>query len=289
MTGNLLCFGIGYSAETLARRLAASGWKIAGTVRSAEKAARLSALGFSMHVYGGASPTDALGRDLAAADHVLVSAPPGENGDPVLAGCRDMLAASAGGWRWLGYLSTTGVYGDKGGDWVDEDTPPAPSNPRAARRLAAEHAWQDFAVASGAPLHIFRLPGIYGPGRSTLDQLRTGTARRFDKPGQIFSRIHVTDLASALIASMTKPSPGALYNICDDEPASQADVVAYGARLLGMMPPPLEDFAAAEAGLSEMARSFYRDSKRVRNDRMTHALGVRLAYPTYREGLSGLL
>ena len=190
--------------------------------------------------------------------------------------------------RWLGYLSSTGVYGDKQGGWVDEATPPAPSNPRSAKRLAAEIAWAVFAAETRAPLHIFRIAGIYGPGRNPLEALRAGTARRFDKPGQVFSRIHVDDLAAALAASIANPSPNAIYNVCDDEPVSQADVIAYGAELLGLTPPPLEVFAAAEPSLSEMAKSFYRDSKRVRNGKMKRELGVALAYPTFREGLRAL-
>jgi len=200
----------------------------------------------------------------------------------------DAFLASARALRWLGYLSSTGVYGDRHGEWVDETTVPDPSNPRSARRLAAEIAWQVLAARTGAPLHIFRIAGIYGPGRNPLEALRAGRARRFDKPGQIFSRIHVDDLAHVLAASIAKPSPGAIYNVCDDEPAAQADVIAYGAELLGLPPPPLEPYAAAEPSLSEMARSFYRESKRVRNDRMKRELDITLAYPTYREGLRAL-
>ncbi len=288
MTGNLFCFGLGYSAQALAQRQLREGWQIAGTARTPEKVTTLARSGFDAHVFDGTSMSDRLLNALARADCVLISTPPGEDGDPVL-GAGAALRAQAAQWRWLGYLSTTGIYGDRGGDWVDETTIPEPTSPRAARRLAAEIAWQCFAAETGAPLHIFRLPGIYGPGRSVLDQLRAGTARRFDKPGQIFSRIHVEDLASALAASMAKPAFGAIYNICDDEPASQADVIAYGAKLLGIEPPPLEAFAEAEASLSAMARSFYRDSKRVRNGKMTRELGVTLAYPTYREGLASLL
>ena len=289
MTGKMFCFGLGYSARVLARRLHRDGWRIAGTARTPEKIAELSQDGFSGHLFSGGDMAQDLLADLETADCVLISTPPGDAGDPVLAGASESFRALASRWRWLGYLSTTGVYGDRSGEWVDEETPPEPTSARAARRLAAEIAWQCFAGETGAPLHIFRLPGIYGPGRNPLEQLRAGTARRFDKPGQVFSRIHVDDLASVLAASMAQPSPGAIYNVCDDEPAPQTDVIAYGATLLGMPPPPLEPFAEAEATLSEMAKSFYRDSKRVRNDRMKRELGVRLAYPTYREGLASLL
>ncbi len=287
MERKLFCFGFGYSALALARRLREHGWIVSGTTRSQEKAAALRREGFEACIFDGRNAlADVVGR-LESVRNVLISTPPDADGDPVLR-FEAALAPLATHWRWLGYLSSTGVYGDKGGDWVDESTPPAPSSRHAQLRLAAEIAWQRFAAHSGAPLHIFRLPGIYGPGRSALDALRAGSARRFDKPGQIFSRIHVDDLAAVLAASMAHPSPGAIYNVCDDEPAPQADVIAYGASLLGITPPPLEPFALAEASLSEMARSFYRDSKRVRNDKMKQKLGVALAYPTYREGLESL-
>jgi nucleoside-diphosphate-sugar epimerase len=288
MTRNLFCFGLGYSALALARRLRDDGWRIAGTARTSAKIDELSREGFAAIPFDGASWSDALQAAFEQADAVLVSTPPDERGDPVLNVGTDRLRALAARWRWLGYLSSTGVYGDKQGGWVDETTPPAPSGPRSARRLDAEIAWQAFAAETGAPLHIFRIAGIYGPERNPLEALRAGTARRFDKPGQIFSRIHVDDLAAALTASMAHPSPGAVYNVCDDEPASQADVIAYGAQILGIAPPPLEAFAAAEPTLSDMAKSFYRDSKRVRNDTMKRALGVTLAYPTYREGFNAL-
>jgi len=286
MTRNLFCLGLGYSALALARRLSIDGWRLTGTARTSEKIDELSREGFSTHLFDGASWSDALQTAAEQADAILLSAPPDESGDPVLRAGADKLRALKP--RWLGYLSSTGVYGDKQGGWVDEATPPAPSNPRSAKRLAAEIAWTVFAAGTGAPLHIFRIAGIYGPGRNTLDALRAGTARRFDKPGQTFSRIHVDDLAAVLAASIAKPSPGAIYNVCDDEPASQADVIAYAAELLGLTPPPLEAFAAAEPSLSEMAKSFYRDSKRVRNDKMKRELGIALAYPTFREGLCAL-
>jgi len=288
MTRNLFCFGLGYSALVLARRLRDEGWRIAGTTREREKCDELARENFAMHVFDGTTWPHNLQTELERADTVLISTPPGEQGDPVLAAGSDKLRALAQNWRWLGYLSSTGIYGDRQGGWVDETTPPEPSSPRSAKRLAAEIAWAVFASQTNAPIHIFRIAGIYGPMRNPLEALRTGTARRFDKPGQIFSRIHVEDLATVLAASIAHPAPGAIYNVCDDEPASQADVIAYGAELLGLTPPPLEPFAAAEPALSEMTKSFYQDSKRVRNDRMKHELGVPLAYPTYREGLRAL-
>lgn len=242
-----------------------------------------------MHVFGDGPLSEAGHVSLGSSSHVLISVPPAAQGDPVLANEAEALAQKTSQSRWIGYLSTTGIYGDKAGGWVDETSPPAPSTIRTERRLAAEIAWQTFAARINAPLHIFRLPGIYGPGRSPLAALRAGTARRFDKPNQVFSRIHVDDLAATLIASMANPVPGAIYNVSDDEPAPQADVIAYGAALLGLAPPPLEPYALVESSLPEMTRSFYRDSKRVDNTKMKRELGVRLTYPTYREGLKSLV
>lgn len=218
----------------------------------------------------------------AGVTHVLVSIPPEEAGDPVLDRHRaDLYRLSS--LAWVGWLGTTGVYGDRGGAWVDEDTPLEPTTARTDRRARAEAAW----LASGLPVHLFRLAGIYGPGRNALRQLLDGSARRIVKPGQVFSRIHVDDIATTLEASMARPNPGRIYNVCDDEPAPPQDVVAFAAELLGVPPPPEEPFETAE--LSPMARSFYRDNRRVRNSRIKEELGVRLAYPSYREGLRALL
>jgi nucleoside-diphosphate-sugar epimerase len=217
----------------------------------------------------------------------LLSAPPDAAGDPVLASHANDLAAARP--SWLGYLSTTGVYGDRAGEWVDEQTPPAPQSERAMRRLAAEQAWLAWGRAHEMPVHIFRLAGIYGPGRNQLESLREGTARRIVKPGQVFSRIHVEDIANVLEASIAKPNAGAIYNVCDDEPAPPHEVIEYAAKLLNTTPPPLERFEDAARSMSEMALSFYADSKRVRNERIKTELGVALGYPTYREGLMALL
>ena len=289
MQAQFFCFGLGYSATVLGRKLLAEGWRVSGTTRSPERAAELRQEGFTVHVFGAAHPLADTQRALSGARHVLISPPPDADGDPVLAAHHHALATLAGDWRWLGYLSTTGVYGDRGGGWVDETAPLAAISDRGLRRVAAEQAWQDFAASTGAPLHIFRLPGIYGPGRNPFRALRDGTARRIDKAGQVFSRIHVEDLASALAASMARPQPGALYNICDDEPAPQHAVIAHAAELLGIAPPPLERFADAATTMSPMARSFYAESKRVRNNRMKRELGIILRYPTYREGLKALM
>ncbi|MFL5337099.1 MAG: SDR family NAD(P)-dependent oxidoreductase, partial [Geminicoccaceae bacterium] len=216
---------------------------------------------------------------LAGASHVLTSIAPDEQGDPVL----DLHAADLRGVDWVGYLGTTAVYGDRQGGWVDETTPIEPTLARADRRARAEAAWLD----SGLPVHIFRLAGIYGPGRNAFVNLKDGTARRIVKPGQVFSRIHVQDIATVVEASIARPSPRAIYNVCDDEPAPPDQVVTHAAELLGVEPPPAQDYETAE--LSPMARTFYRDNRRVRNQRIKQELGVRFAYPSYREGLAALL
>jgi nucleoside-diphosphate-sugar epimerase len=281
----LFCFGLGYSPMVLAERLLPRGWRVAGTTRSPEKAEALAARGIEAFLFDTGRPLADPAAALAGTTHLLSAVPPGPAGDPVtLAHGADL--ARLEGLRWAGYLSTTGVYGDHGGDWVDEDTPRNPGTRRGLARLAAENAWLAL-WRQGLPVHLFRLPGIYGPGRSAIDSLRAGKARRIDKAGQMFSRIHVEDIAGVLEASMAHPNPGAAYNVCDDEPAPGHEVIAHAARLLGMEPPPLVPFEQAD--LSPMAASFYADNKRVRNDRIKRELGVRLAFPTYREGLAAQL
>jgi len=283
----LFCFGLGYSARVLAERARARGWTVAGTARTPAAVADLRAAGIAGFLFDRDRPLDDAPAALAGATHILSSVPPDDRGDTVLDHHGRDIAALGGSLRWLGYLSTTGVYGDRDGGWVDEDSALAPTGERGRRRVAAEGAWQALAKAHGLPLHIFRLAGIYGPGRNALASVRAGTAKRIDKPGQVFSRIHVADIAAVLEASMARPDPGRIYNVCDDDPAPPAEVVAYACGLLGRPPPPLVPFA--EADLSEMGRSFYRDNKRVRNRRLTDELGVRLAYPDYRSGLTALL
>jgi nucleoside-diphosphate-sugar epimerase len=282
----LFCFGLGYSAGFLARALAAEGWSIAGTTREAETAAALAAGGYDMEVFSRARPLGDAPAALAGATHLLLSVPPDETGDPVLELCGAAIAAQPT-LRWVGYLSTTGVYGDQGGGWVDEATPPAPAGERGRRRLAAEQGWLALQRQSGLAVHIFRLAGIYGPGRSALDTVRQGRVLRIDKPGHVFSRIHVADLVAVLRAAMARPDAGALYTVCDDEPAAQADVIAYACTLLGRAPPPAVALDAAP--LSPMARSFYDDNKRVSNRRIKAELGVSLRFPSYREGLAAIL
>ena len=271
----LLSLGHGYSADALARRLIAQGWSVIGTTRDPDKAARMQARGITPLLW----PGD-LGPALAQATHVLVSAAPDAAGDPFLQLCPQMAQAQL---DWVGYLSTTGVYGDHQGAWVDETTALTPASPRGAQRVLAEEQWR----ATGLPVHIFRLAGIYGPGRGPFEKVRDGSARRIIKSGQYFSRTHVEDIAQVLAASIARPNPGAAYNVCDDEPAPPEDVLSHAAALLGLPEPPAIRFEEAE--MTPMARSFYSESKRVRNDRIKDELGVRLLYPTYREGLAALL
>lgn len=282
---HLFCFGLGYSAQVLAERLAAKGWHISGTSRNVEGVEAIAARGWRALAFDGTAPMP--GDVLDGVTHILSSVPPTASGEPVLAAAGDALRAHASKLRWFGYLSTTGVYGDTEGGWVDEGSPLAPSTDRGHRRLAAETAWMDLHRTSGLPVHLFRLPGIYGPGRNQLESVLDGTAKRIVKPGQIFSRIHVDDIAGALEASIAAPRAGAAYNVADDEPAPPQDVVAYAAELLGRVPPA--EVALEDANLSPMALSFYAESKRVSNRLMKEELGYRLRYPTYREGLTALL
>ena len=277
----LFCFGLGYSAGFLARALAGEGWSIAGTSRTGAAASD----GVRIHRFSRLAPLADAARDLAGTTHLLLSVPPDEAGDPVLAEHGSDLAGLAD-LRWLGYLSTTGVYGDRGGGRVDETAALTPSGERGRRRVAAEAGWLELHRRHGLPVHVFRLAGIYGPGRSALDTVRAGRAQRIDKPGQVFSRIHVADIVQTLRASMARPYPGAVYNVCDDDPAPPEAVIAYACCLLGIAPPPLVPFDRAE--LSAMARSFWDDNKRVDNRRIKQELGVRLRYPGYREGLAAL-
>ncbi|GGO32400.1 NAD(P)-dependent oxidoreductase [Gemmobacter aquaticus] len=281
MTKVLLAMGLGYSAAALSRRLLAQGWRVVGTTRSPEKAARLQAQGIEPLMWPG-TPLDGA---LAEATHILLSIAPDAAGDPVIAAEADALRAARP--EWVGYLSTTGVYGDHDGGWVDETTPLTPGTARGRQRVLAEAQWQALAAERGWPLHIFRLAGIYGPGRGPFRKVKDGTAQRIVKPGQFFSRIHVEDIGQVLDASIRRPDPGAIYNICDDDPSPPQDVLAHAAELLGLPIPPEVDIDKAD--MTPMARSFYAESKRVRNDRMKRDLGIELLYPTYRDGLAALL
>jgi nucleoside-diphosphate-sugar epimerase len=282
MTERLFIFGLGYSGLEIARLAKAAGWSVAGTCTGDQKAGELRAGGIEAHVFDGMAALPAKAMD--GASHVLCTIAPGTTGDPALRTGANLLKRA----RWVGYLSTTGVYGDHGGRWVDEDTPTRPGQPRSIERLAAERAWQALGLEAGAAVDIFRLPGIYGPGRSAIDQVRAGTARRIDKPGQVFSRIHVEDIAGTVLMAISGAHAGAIYNVADDLPASTRDVVAFACELLGKPAPPVIPWEQAEPTMSAMARSFYAETRRVRNDRIKNELGVVLRYPTYREGLSAI-
>ncbi|MCQ0091442.1 SDR family oxidoreductase [Roseovarius sp. M141] len=280
MTRTLLSFGHGYSARALSALLhAEGGWRVIGTTRNAGKAQTLREEGAEPLIWPGADMRPAL----EAATHLLISAGPSEGGDPVLAALGADIARIAPRLKWCGYLSTTGVYGDHQGGWVDETTPLRPSTRRGHLRKQAEAAWQ---AIPGLPLHIFRLAGIYGPGRGPFAKVRAGTARRIIKPGQVFSRTHVQDIAQVLVASIRQPDPGAVYNVCDDDPAPPQDVIGFAAELLGLPLPEAIPFD--EAQMTPMARSFYAESKRVANDRIKRDLGVTLRYPSYRDGLRAM-
>ena len=282
----LFCFGLGYSATRLAARLGAAGWDVAGTCRDRDQHALLREDGIDAVRFERDRPLAGGIKAFVGITHILSSVPPDDRGDAVLACHGDDIEAARDLQR-VGYLSTTAVYGDRGGGWVDEDTAVAPSGARGRRRTAAEDGWLELWRRSAVPVDIFRLAGIYGPGRSALDQLRAGTARRIVKPGHLFSRIHVDDLVTVLQASIARPNPGAVYNVCDDVPALSSEVMEYAADLIGMAPPPEVPFD--QAALSPMAAGFYADNKRVRNTRIKQELGVRLAYPDYRAGLRALL
>jgi hypothetical protein len=278
----LFCFGYSYSAESLARRLSARNLAVAGTARSPSGTAEP---GVALAAYKGDTPSAEVRDLLRASTHVLVSIPPDLEGDPVLRHYREDLAGLPD-LAWIGYLSTVGVYGDRKGAWVDEESSTAPGLERSLLRLAAERAWLGFAAETGRRVEVFRLAGIYGPGRSVIDSLRAGTARCIVKPGQVFNRIHVDDVARVLAAAIDKDTGHRVFNVSDDEPAPPEDVVACAAELLGLPAPPPVPFE--QAGLSGMAASFWAECKRVRNTRIRRDLGVELLYPTYREGLRAL-
>ena len=272
----LLTLGHGYSAQALAAQLMPLGWHVIGTTRQADQFDSMKAAGIEPLLWpGDLSPA------LSQATHILATAAPDGSGDPFLHAALAQLRQAPP--AWVGYLSTTAVYGDHRGGWVDESTPVNPQSARAVQRVLAERQW----LATGLPVHIFRLAGIYGPGRGPFEKVRDGSARRIIKPGQVFSRIHVADIAATLLASIQRPNPRAIYNVCDDDPAPPEDVLSHAAALLGLPEPPA--VAYDQADMTPMARSFYAESKRVRNDRIKTELGLRLRYPSYREGLAALL
>lgn len=280
----LFVFGYGFSARALMRRLAPKGWTAAATFRDPAAAGGIRADGVDPV---STDDREGLVRELARAQAVLLTAPPGPDGCPALPVLVPALAQAGAFPDWIGYLSTTGVYGDRHGGWVFEESRLAAQSIEGARRVAAERDWLEVGRGMGLTVTVHRLPGIYGVGRSSLDRVRAGAARRLAAPGQVFSRIHVDDLAAGLEASIARPRAGGIYNLCDDEPAPNSEVVAYAAKLLGVEPPP-ETPLDLEA-LSPQARRFYGESKRVSNARAKAELGWRPAYPSYREGLAAIL
>lgn len=274
----LLSFGHGYSARELTKTLLPQGWRVIGTTRTAEKAEVLRAEGVEPVIWG-----EDLSAAIAQATHILISAGPSAEGDPVLNTYGDALAPYINQKAWVGYLSTTGVYGDHQGAWVTEETPLTPSTKRGQLRVEAEGAWRAMCPAT----IMFRLAGIYGPGRGPFEKVRQGTARRIIKKDQVFSRIHVEDIAQVLAASIAQPNAGAIYNLCDNDPAPPEDVIGHAAELLGLPLPEAVDFETAD--MTPMARSFYAESKKVSNDKIKTELGVQLRYENYRQGLAALL
>jgi nucleoside-diphosphate-sugar epimerase len=284
----LVCFGFGYCAEHFITEFGAKFERIVATVRGAERAGILNAYQspkLRALVFDGGHATTELTAAIAAADHALISIPPAENGDPALAVCGEALAR--GHLRSVVYLSTVGVYGDHGGGWVDERTPVAPTFERSRARVAAEDVWQQFGARAGVPIAILRLAGIYGPGQNALIALARGKARRIVKPGQVFNRIHVADIAQAIDAAFGHRA-GGIFNVADDEPSPPSDPIAFAAQLMRREPPPEIAFADAAPSMPAMALSFWQECRRVHNDKLKRELGVTLRYPTYRAGLQAL-
>lgn len=282
---HLFVFGLGFSGLALGRVLRNAGWRVSGTTRSAKKKTALEAEGFGAHLFDRGKPMRDAPEILASVTHLVASVPPDDRGDPVLGEHGGDMPESL---SWIGYLSTTGVYGNTNGAEVDEESPLNPTAMRSKRRVSAERAWLGLFESRGMPVHLFRLAGIYGPGRSAIDTLRAGRARRIDKPGHKFSRIHVDDIAGVLQASMSRPNPGGVYNVCDDEAEGPAEVIRFAAELLGLEPPPLLSFEDAKKTMSPMGLSFWADNRRISNRRLSEELGYRLKFPTYREGLGAL-
>ncbi|MBZ0215727.1 MAG: SDR family oxidoreductase [Fimbriimonadaceae bacterium] len=281
---HLLIFGVGYSALEVAKYYLGQGWRVTGTVREAEKAAALNDLGIAAIRIDASIPSDAVRTAMRTATHLLISIPPGDVGDPIAKTYGKDIISGAPLLKWIGYFSSLGVYGNHDGKWVDEITPLTPSTGRGERRVVAETEWRELAKDTGIPLTIFRLAGIYGPGRCAIDGVKAGTARRIIKPGQVFNRIHVADIVQVVAAAIERdPKAVEVYNVCDDEPAAPADVVEFAANLIGVAPPPA--IPIDEAGLSPMGMSFYGEVKRVRNAKIKDRLGVSLLFPDYRVGL----
>jgi len=283
----LFCFGYGYTCDYLAHELQSQGgWTIGGTTRDLEKRAFLRSKGINAHLFDYEHPLGDPYFILDGVTHLLISTPPDDRGDPTFAmHAADIVRIPT--LEWVGYLSTTGVYGDRAGGTVDEQSEIRPNSKRGSRRVRAEEEWYSLLMNYGIPLHVFRLAGIYGPGRSALDSVRAGVARRINKPGQVFNRIHVEDIVQVLLASMAHPNPGAAYNLADDDPVPSWEVITYACELLGVTPPPIIPYN--EADMAPIVRSFYNDNKRVANRRIKEELGVALKYPDFRKGIDACL
>ncbi len=287
MSKSLFCFGYGYTCDYLGHELMPRAeWSLSGTTRDQERREVLKQRGIKTHIFDYQTPLSNPTQRLADATHILISTPPDDQGDPTfLMHEEDFLHLK--NLQWLGYLSATNIYGNREGGWVTEEDEPQPGSKRGSRRRRAERQWQRFAEDYNLPLHIFRLSGIYGPGRSALDSVRAGVARRINKPGQAFNRVHVEDIVQVLIASMENPAPGNIYNLADDEAAPSHEVITYACQLLNIKPPPM--IAYEDADLAPITRSFYEDNKRIDNTKIKKALGVTLRYPNHRLGLQACL
>lgn len=283
----LFCFGYGYCCEYIGHALQQQGnWKILGTTRDPDKRRDLLRRGVKSYIFDYEHPLGDPYFILEGVTHLIISTPPDDDGDPSFLMHADAIA-NCKTLEWVGYLSSTAVYGDRDGGFVDEDSEIRPTNKRGSRRALAEEQWFSLLQAAGVPLHIFRLSGIYGPGRSALDSVRAGVARRIYKEGHAFNRIHVEDIVQVVMASMKHLNPGAAYNLADDNPVASHEVIAYACELLGLDVPPLLDYN--ETDMAPIARSFYKDNKRVKNDKIKDELGITLKYPDYRQGLAGCL
>ncbi len=289
LQNKLFCFGYGYTCTFLGEALKKSeeDWILSGTTRTPTKRSRLRDIGVEAYTFDKDKPMGDPNLSLKDTTHLLISIPPDKDGDFVFESHADDILRQMPNLKWVGYLSTTGVYGDRDGAWVDETAEVRPNSIRGTRRAIAEEQWLSLLRDSGLPLHIFRLAGIYGPGRSAIDSVRVGIARRIMKPGHAFCRVHVDDLVATLIASMNNPNPGQVYNIADDEAAPSHEVIAYAARLLGKEPPPIVRFE--DANLAPITLSFYSDNKRVDNSKIKEQLGIVFKYPNYRVGLEACL
>lgn len=282
----LFCFGYGYVADYLGHELSAKGWAVAGTTREEEKRHALAERGIDAYLFDYERPLLDPRDVLAGTTHMLISTPPDDEGDPsFLMHAPDILQIPT--LKWVGYLSTTGVYGDREGAAVNESAEIRPTSKRGSRRAVAEDQWLSLCQVNGLPVNIFRLAGIYGPGRSALDSVRAGVARRINKPGHAFGRIHVEDIVQVLMASIAKPRAGEIYNVVDDVPAPSHEVIEYACQLLKRPVPPLVDFE--EANLAPITRSFYMDNRHVQNEKIKRDLGIKLKYPNFRAGLEGCL